>query len=160
MPKTTSHTDDLKLAGAQCNGARFLVRLADWHDDLDRDALQRVRRRVFIEEQGVPESLEWGHEDTGATHLLAADEQGQAIGTARLLPTGQIGRMAVLKAWRGRGVGAALLREALQMLPPQSAPFLHAQVDAMAFYAGFGFTPRGEIFYDAEIPHRLMILDS
>lgn len=141
------------------NSAPFSVRVADWRNDLDRNALQQVRRQVFIEEQGVPESLEWDTEDTRATHLVAMDGQGKAIGTARYLPTGQIGRLAVLRPWRGRGVGAALLRKALQSVPSQPAPFLHAQVDAVGFYAGSGFTAEGDVFNDAEIPHRRMILD-
>ncbi len=141
---------------SQNNHAPISVRIADWQDDMDRDALQQVRRRVFIEEQGVPESLEWDPEDAMATHLLAMNGQGQVIGTARFLPTGQIGRMAVLKTWRGRGVGGALLREALHMVPPHTTPFLHAQVEAIDFYARLGFAPQGPVFYDAEIPHRTM----
>lgn len=137
----------------------FFVRVANWQDELDRNALQQVRRQVFVEEQGVPEVLEWDAADAMATHLMVVDGQGEAIGTARFLPTGQIGRMAVILGWRSRGVGAALLREALHLLPSEPAPYLHAQVEAIGFYAGFGFAPRGDVFDDAGIPHCLMVLD-
>ncbi len=135
----------------------FQVRRADW--GRDRERLSAVRLAVFVREQGVPEDLEWDGEDATAIHLLA-EADGTPVGTARLLPSGQIGRMAVLTPWRGRGVGTALLREALTLAaqgdyPP---PFLNAQVSALAFYLGEDFTPVGPIFAEAGIPHQRMEL--
>ncbi|MEA3275604.1 MAG: GNAT family N-acetyltransferase [Pseudomonadota bacterium] len=136
----------------------FFVRLASW--DRDRDALSGVRIRVFVEEQGVPESLEWDREDARAVHLLAVDAVSRPIGTARLLDTGQIGRMAVLPDWRNRGVGRALLRGILEIAQQRAVPqpFLNAQTSALPFYRRMGFVPVGEEFEEAGIPHRKMIL--
>jgi predicted GNAT family N-acyltransferase len=116
-----------------------------------------IRTRVFVEEQGVPPELEHDGDDAGALHLLALAGH-EAVGTARLLDDGHIGRMAVLPAWRSQGVGTRLLRRLLELatakrLPP---PFLHAQVAAMGFYARLGFEAQGAVFMDAGIPHRLM----
>lgn len=134
------------------------LRFASW----SRDAalLQDVRRRVFIEEQGVPESLEWDEDDAVALHVLALDARGLAIGTGRLLPDGHIGRMAVLKDWRGCGVGAALLDALLDAARDRGERevVLHAQTHATGFYAGRGFVAEGGEFAEAGIPHRRMRL--
>jgi predicted GNAT family N-acyltransferase len=134
------------------------VRRADW--SCDQDVLRRIRIRVFVQEQAVPEGLEWDGKDQGAVHLLALQGSGRPIGTARLLSTGQIGRMAVLPEWRGRGVGRTLLRELLAIAAAGDYPdvFLNAQTSALPFYLGAGFVPVGEEFEEAGIPHRRMIL--
>ena len=85
-------------------------------------------------------------------------EDGKAIATGRLLPDGHIGRMAVLKSWRGRGIGAAVLNElvkaALNRGHGQVA--LSAQVHAVPFYRAHGFVPVGEEYLEAGIPHQAM----
>jgi len=136
----------------------YLVRRADWGED--EKALRLVRTRVFIEEQAVPEELEWDGADEGAVHALALDEAGHPIGTARLLRTGQIGRMAVLPAWRRRGVGRRLLRELLSIAAEEAYVeiFLNAQTSALPFYLRAGFVPVGDEFNEAGIPHRRMTL--
>ena len=70
---------------------------------------QRIRFTVFVEEQRVPADLEMDENDAASLHALAYAD-GQAIGTGRLLPDGHIGRMAVLKQWRGQGAGRAMLQ--------------------------------------------------
>ena len=125
------------------------------------DALMAVRRAVFIVEQGVAEEEELDGEDERSQHFLAEDGQGRPIGTARLLPSGQIGRMAVLPAWRRRNVGAKLLAQAVQAAEAKGlAVFLHAQVDALGFYERQGFKAEGEVFLEADIEHRRMTLRS
>lgn len=137
---------------------RFRLRRADWVRN--GDALRQVRTRVFVEEQAVPSALEWDDDDARAIHLLAEDETSRPVGTARLIETGQIGRMAVLPEWRGLGVGSALLREMLRIAGESgcTAPFLNAQVSALPFYERLGFESVGEPFDEAGIPHRRMIL--
>ena len=136
----------------------FTVCIANWQDDAL--ALRGIRETVFIHEQQVPVELEWDGLDAGCLHVLAADSAGNPIGTARLLPDGHIGRMAVLKAWRDRGVGSALLQllltEAKKRKLQQAV--LNAQMSAAGFYAKFGFQAVGEEFMDASILHVKMVL--
>jgi len=135
---------------------RWRIRRAAWDDPTDRERLRLIRREVFIVEQQVPEALEWDEDDASAIHLLAETSDGGPVGTARILPSGQIGRMAVRRAWREQGIGSALLTTAIDLCP--RPPFLHAQVQAMAFYATAGFSPVGEAFLEAGILHRVMRL--
>jgi predicted GNAT family N-acyltransferase len=138
--------------------APFHIRRADWA--ADGASLAAIRRQVFVREQSVPEDLEWDGLDTDAVHLLASDAQGNPIGTARLLPSGQIGRMAVLAAHRRHGVGRALLLQLLDIARAGNYPpvFLNAQASALPFYASLGFAPEGAVFDEAGIPHRRMHL--
>lgn len=133
------------------------VRGAGWQRD--ERALSEVRRRVFIDEQAVPEDLEWDGEDETAQHWLAFHGD-KPIGTARMRAGGHIGRMAVLADYRQRGVGSRLLRAAIDAARAQGLPdvHLHAQVQAMDFYARHGFVAEGAPFMDAGIPHRAMRL--
>jgi predicted GNAT family N-acyltransferase len=134
----------------------FRVRAADWARD--STPLMAVRRAVFVEEQGVPPALEWDGLDPQAWHWLAEAAGGSAIGVARLLPTGQVGRMAVLPPWRRRGVGAALLAAVLRDAARYSVTelWLNAQCAAEPFYARAGFAAEGPVFMEAGIPHQRM----
>jgi len=138
--------------------AEFTLRTASW--EADREALGAVRVPVFVEEQAVPAEEEWDAEDETAFHLLAEDQEGHPVGTARMLPNGQIGRMAVVRPWRHRGIGGALLSRLLEYASEQAYPplFLNAQIQAMPFYARHGFQPLGETFMEAGIPHQQMRL--
>lgn len=134
----------------------FLIHEVTWAGRTE--ALAAVRRAVFICEQGVPEHLEWDGADDEATHVLATTAAGEPIGTARLLPDGRIGRMAVLREWRGCGVGAALLERLHRAAAAAGLPatHLHAQSHATGFYARYGYVPDGEPFMEAGIPHLAM----
>lgn len=136
--------------------SRFDVALADYAADLQ--ALRAVRDAVFVEEQQVPADLERDALDPLCTHVIARDVEGRAIGTGRLAPDGKIGRMAVLRDWRGRGVGLAMLRLLLRRAAEAGLAevHLHAQVDAEGFYAAEGFIPVGERFEEAGIQHQAM----
>lgn len=120
-----------------------------------RDRLRAIRARVFIEEQGVPKDLEWDGLDENADHFIALNEAGLALGTARLLNTGQIGRMAVLAEQRGKGIGRQLLEAAVSHAVTLGMPrvFLHAQRHAEAFYRKSGFVPTGAQTVEAGIEH-------
>ena len=134
----------------------FSILLTDWAHDQAR--LSQVRRAVFIEEQNVPEELEWDADDAGALHVLALDDLGQPIGCARLLPDGHIGRMAVLPTWRGQGVGRALLDAVMHAAVARGDRTLRlsAQTHATAFYARAGFVALGHVYEEAGIPHVAM----
>lgn len=136
---------------------QFTVRHVAW--TAGRDDLQAIRRKVFIEEQQVPEELEWDAEDEVSSHVLAIAAGGMPIGTARLLRDGHIGRMAVLKEWRGRGVGSALMSLLLDLARASGHEVvrLHAQTHAAGFYAKHGFAVEGGEFMEAGIPHVVMV---
>lgn len=130
----------------------FSIRIADWHKD--NSELRRIREAVFVAEQSVPPEIEVDGDDPTATHFLAFDNN-YAIGTARLLPDGHIGRVAVLKDWRGLGVGDLLLEAAIQEAERKglTEQFLSAQVHATAFYERHGFNVVSSEFLEAGIPH-------
>lgn len=136
--------------------AGLSIHETDWaRDSAD---LSAVRRAVFIDEQNVPEALEWDEHDARSAHLLARAMDGAPIGCARLRPDGHIGRMAVLPAWRGHGVGRALLAAALEMAQGHGHHVvkLSAQTHAAGFYAAAGFVAEGAGYDEAGIPHVAM----
>ena len=122
------------------------------------DELKEIRRQVFIEEQNVPEELEWDEYDESSIHFLALHD-GKAIAVARLKPDGQIGRMAVLSSYRQQGIGSRLLVFILKFAASKNLDqvYLHAQTSAIPFYEKHGFITQGAIFYEANIPHRGML---
>ena len=117
-----------------------------------------VRNAVFVDEQGVPPELECDGRDADAMHFLAMDKADNPLGTARLLADGQIGRIAVLPAFRRRGIGRRLLALALDSARRRGDRhvWLHAQIDARELYLQAGFHIVGERFMEAGIPHIAM----
>lgn len=132
------------------------IRPADWSKD--NSEIRRIRESVFIAEQSVPPELEWDAEDAVADHFLAY-EGDYPIGTARLLPDGHIGRVSVLKDWRGLKVGDQLIRTVLETAEKRGLrqQMLSAQVHATSFYEKLGFTVVSGEFLDAGIPHVDMV---
>lgn len=117
-----------------------------------------LRLRVFTDEQNVPVELEEDEADVTALHAVALNAQGIAIATARLLPDGHIGRLAVAREARRQGLGGLLMQTLMEQAQQRGAReiLLHAQTHAQAFYQRLGFTPEGDVFPEAGIPHRLM----
>jgi len=134
------------------------IELGDW-EAMQAQAVP-VRYAVFVEEQKVPQAIELDDFDLLSLHALAVDRQGRVVGTGRLLPDGHIGRMAVLREARGRGVGSALLQALMQAARARGDReiALSAQRHAIPFYARFGFIAEGGEYDDAGIPHRRMRL--
>ncbi len=134
------------------------LRIVNWEDEAS--ALRGVRTEVFIHEQQVPAHLEWDEFDAISMHVLALNSDEQPIGTVRLLPDGHIGRMAVLKKWRGKGIGSAMMSKVLEEISNRGIQeaILNAQTTAIRFYEKFGFQVCGEEFMDAGILHIKMIL--
>ena len=121
-----------------------------------------IRLRVFVREQGVPQEIELDRDDRRGSHFLAT-LRGRAVGTARLVTRNgraKIGRMAVLKSYRGNGVGKALLQKAIESARKKKVRmiYLHAQVPVIGFYEKMGFHCVGRLFMEAGIPHRKMVL--
>ena len=129
----------------------------------DLEACRQLRRRVFIEEQGVSEAEEWDGRDAQAMHLLGWLDN-RPVATARMFregDTGKIGRVCVLREARGTGAGAAIMRAALEALRNDGARFakLASQSYALPFYEKLGFSAYGPEYLDAGIPHRDMVLE-
>lgn len=133
--------------------ADYRIVIGDWAA-CSADATA-VRHEVFIVEQRVPPEEEMDERDAVCVHAVAYGPDGTAVGTGRLLPDGHIGRMAVRKSERGRGIGSLLLNslidEARRRGHLQVA--LAAQVHAQGFYAAHGFLAEGPVFLDAGIDH-------
>ncbi len=131
------------------------VELMDW--ERARPFAAPVRFAVFVDEQRVPAEIELDEMDARSLHALAFDGK-DAVGTARLLPDGHVGRMAVLKAWRRRGVGGLLLNTLIQEEKEKGHRelVLSAQVHAIPFYERHGFRCEGPAYDEAGIPHRTM----
>ncbi len=121
-----------------------------------------IRMRVFVREQGVAAEIELDSDDKRAIHFLAYIGP-RAVGTARVVEqhgSAKIGRMAVLKSYRGRGVGKKLLQRTIETAKKHGAKkiYLHSQVPVIGFYESMGFRCAGPVFDEAGIAHRKMIL--
>ena len=113
---------------------------------------------VFVQEQQVPAEMERDALDPQCVHVIARTADGIAIGTGRLTPDHKIGRMAVLREWRGKGVGDAMLLALIEQARERGwrEVALNAQASAITFYARHGFLPHGERFMEAGIEHLAM----
>jgi predicted GNAT family N-acyltransferase len=141
--------------------ARLSVKVFAIESPADMARAYAIRRRVFIEEQHVPEEIELDADDAHAFHALAT-VGGDAIGCGRMLDHGdsevKIGRMAVLPQFRGTGIGRDILRFLMDRARARGLrkAVLHAQLSAEGFYLKEGFTPIGDVFDEAGIAHRKM----
>ena len=132
------------------------IELMSWENA--RAQASAIRLAVFVEEQGVPREIEMDEFDAQCIHALAF-EDGTAVGTGRLLPDGHIGRMAILKPWRGRGIGSAILEHLVDAARRRGDRqiALSAQLHALEFYRAHGFRPEGEVYQEAGIAHQAMV---
>ena len=122
--------------------------------------LREVRQMVFVEEQAVAPDFEWDELDASSIHILALFDN-QPIACLRIIDYHKIGRMAVLKEWRGMGMGAALLLEAVAVCKKYGSKiiYLSAQTHAIEFYRKAGFKVTSVEYCDVHIPHVDMQLD-
>lgn len=129
----------------------FRVELLSWEEA--RTAAAPVRYAVFLEEKDAPPGVELDDIDPQCIHALALDESGKAVGTGRLLPDGQIGRMAVLKDWRRRGVGAAIIEALIEEARRRgyAAVTTSVALQPAQFYRSEGFVAEGKVYREADI---------
>ncbi len=120
-----------------------------------------IRLAVFVHEQKVPEELELDDDDPTAWHAVVFKD-GQAIATGRLLRNGKIGRLAILREYRGLGLGSELLKTLVSYGRQEGIKqfFLHAQTSAIGFYERLGFKAIAPVFNEAGIDHIKMVLKS
>jgi len=121
--------------------------------------LMQVRTAVFIDEQLVPAQDEIDNHDSLSYHLLVHNEGGKAVGTGRLTDQGQIGRMAVLKEFRGENIGHLLMVNLMNkaLSDRQQIIELSAQTHAIDFYRRYGFITVGRVYDEVGIPHQKMV---
>lgn len=137
------------------------VRVGGW-EQFGR-AAQAIRRAVFIDEQKIPEALEWDAADADALHAVAYNRFDVPLATGRLIEHGagvaQIGRMAVAPSMRGSGIGQRVLQALMQAAGERGHReiLLHAQSNAVGFYKRHGFATRGATFDEAGISHQAMV---
>ena len=117
-----------------------------------------LRFAIFVGEQNVPAGIELDDLDASCVHAVAFDIDNKPIGTGRLLPDGHIGRMAVVKEWRRRGIGAEILETLVAEARKRghAEVVLSAQLQAAEFYRGFGFVAEGKVYEEAGILHQQM----
>lgn len=130
----------------------YRIKQGCW-EQLQQDA-KLIRTQVFICEQGITEADEWDDQDVISQHFVIYD-QDQPIATARLLENNSVGRVAVLKAYRGQGLGQMIMLEIISYAQKQrrSVLTLSSQVHAISFYEKLGFTVQGDSYDECGIPH-------
>jgi predicted GNAT family N-acyltransferase len=119
------------------------VALLKWEDA--EPVAAPIRFAIFVEQQA--DGIELDDLDKDSIHAVAYDDHRKPIGTARLLPSGQVGRMAVVKEWRRRGVGAALLDALTEEARKRGYKSLaiSAPLQAAEFYRSQGFVAEGKV---------------
>ena len=117
-----------------------------------------LRFAIFVGEQNVPSGIELDDMDAQCVHAVAFDVDSKAIGTGRLLPDGHIGRMAVVKEWRRRGIGAEILEALVGEARKRghAEVMVSAQLQAAEFYRELGFVAEGKVYPEAGILHQKM----
>lgn len=127
-------------------------------DPAELEKVFAIRREVFVDEQNCPPELEWEHEEE-SNHFLAKVD-GEPAGASRWRKTDKgykLERFAVLKKFRGHGVGQALVQAVLDDLPKNAHyVYMHAQIQAVTLYERFGFVKTGPEFEEAGIRHYKM----
>ena len=133
------------------------LKLGTW--EALKDFAAPLRTEVFVEEQEIPQDLEWDEHDVTALHALVVNKLGQPVATGRLLQpqpkVAQIGRMAVSKPLRGGSLGRMVMDAFIEAARKRGdhEVILHAQCSAEGFYRRMGFKAHGEVFQDAGIDH-------
>ncbi|MEW5863283.1 MAG: GNAT family N-acetyltransferase [Pseudomonadota bacterium] len=134
----------------------YRIELMSW--DKAQPVAGPIRFAIFVGEQNVPPGIELDDMDAKSVHAIAYAPDGKAVGTGRLLPDGQIGRMAVVKEWRRQGVGAAILEALVEEARRRghTEVVVSGQLQAAEFYRDHGFVAEGKVYQEAGILHQKM----
>lgn len=121
--------------------------------------ISEVRHKVFVVEQSIPPEIEMDGKDSDCIHFLAL-KQSKPIGAARLQKYGKIERVSVLRDYRHKGIGTAIIKMVIEKARNMDIEkiYLHSQIDSKNFYQQLGFVQQGEAFFEADKPHIEMIL--
>ncbi len=130
----------------------------NFFDSLFSD-VRAIRQNVFIEEQGVDSSKEQDKFEEEAVHYLLRYNNNN-VGAARRRATDngiKLERFAILREYRGRGMGKKLVEEVLKDVEDSKEQiYLHAQIQVVDFYANSNFVKEGELFKESGISHYKM----
>jgi predicted GNAT family N-acyltransferase len=134
----------------------FTIAQSVWPENAQ--LIQQLRETVFVIEQGVDKKIEWDGRDHLCLHAIAFSDTNIPIATGRILPSGHIGRIAVLASWRSQSVGTGVLNKLIEVAKQAKLEkvYLNSQTHALAFYQRFGFISEGPVFMEAGIPHQRM----
>jgi predicted GNAT family N-acyltransferase len=129
--------------------------------DAEMEAVYRIRREVFVREQGLTRSVYDEPDDQGSVHVVAQCD-GKILGAGRLTfiqDEGQIAWLAILKPARGTGAGKAIMEHLLLIAEDRPVQYvtLNAQTHALGFYERFGFNSLGRRFHMSQIEHQYMV---
>ena len=141
------------------NKRKPTIKAATW--SRDERKIRSVRHTVFVLEQAVPSDLDFDGTDPACYHVLALSDN-RAVATGRVQADGHIGRIAVLKMWRGHGIGSALVQFLASEAKRKGLDrvYLNAQISAVGFYEKLGFQRTGSVFMEAGIKHIAMTRES
>ncbi|WWC57499.1 uncharacterized protein I303_100031 [Kwoniella dejecticola CBS 10117] len=156
----------------------YTVRVAQTPEDIEQ--CMKIRKQVFVDEQGYDISIETNEDDARSTHFLMLryhenvededeqDEQGEPIGTLRLInDNNQLGRFALIKPYRGKGLGKPLIEFVHEYVSKKGGKEVWCQsqaadpasggVDATGFYKKLGYVNRGELYMKEGTRHQDMV---
>ena len=140
-----------------------MIKVVNIENTSDLEIAFDIRNKVFVEEQNVPREDEYDEFESFSKHYLAYNEE-IPVGTCRWRATKngiKMERFAVLKNYRGKKIGSALvekaLKDILQINGSDTLIYLHAQLTAMGLYEKFDFKTEGEMFTECDIQHYKMV---
>lgn len=129
------------------------IRIVSFENN-NKSKIRKIRTSVFVEEQGIDSKVDFDGLDEVAAHVLVCTNDN-AVATGRVLEDGHIGRIAVLKEFRGVGVGASVVKALIKVAKKKdfSRVYLGSQTHAIGFYEKLGFKVCSEVFIDADLEH-------
>jgi predicted GNAT family N-acyltransferase len=135
----------------------FKIETVSWHNE--SDLLKKIRYQVFCCEWRIPLAVEFDEFDNNATHLLVRDNSDMPVATGRLLPSGEIGRIAVVIPARGKGIAKAVLNQLLDNARKQQigTVYVNSALEGVEAFKRQGFTPINPVFMEAGIPRQRMM---